>query len=110
MFEIHMIVADKHVHEVLRLVHRYALEPPVSTPKGAQDELHVNPPKGNSIKLLRDYLTNSHSKQVTVAAMKEFLMQNGYSKNGYTYALQSLLDEGVLKKTKTVGLYDVVSK
>jgi len=119
MFEVRCIVADKNVAAVIRLLDGYALEPPVAMPVpdtvAAKANGHAKEPTpvakswttvpGGSIPLLRAFVRGR--KTVPVKAMREHLEDKGYSSNGYSYAVQTLVKEGVLKKTKTFGLYEV---
>lgn len=111
MFEVKCIVADKKVVEVLRLLDGYSLEPPVVLPvRGSTDPQRLNGSvpantNGGSIELIRRFIPGR--KTVTSAQMREHCEENGYSKNGYSYALKMLLRQGALKKTKEPRVYEV---
>lgn len=107
MFEIRCIVGDKKVTEILHLLDGHTLEPPVCVPvKGMEANGHAKEPKsrphmtapGGSINLLRTFIKGR--KKVTSLELRQHLEERGYSKNGYSYALRTLADEGLLKQIK----------
>lgn len=113
MFEIRCIVGDKKLHEVLRLLNAYTIEPPVVIPAGiipvekSNPNPHNEKTEGGSVALLRKF--NSGRKTVTAKEMREHCERNGYSKNGYSYALKVLLTEGALKAVKNeYATYEVI--
>jgi len=117
MFEIKCIVADKKVVEVLHLLDGHTLEPPVALPiRGAAVANGHHAPKtkakswttapGGSVNILQSFVKGR--KKVAVKEMRMHLVEQGYSPNGYSYALQSLTKDGFLKKTKEPGVYEVV--
>lgn len=105
MFEIRAIVADKKLHEVLRLLKPLTLEPPVSLPIENQVE---KKPTGNSTELLAAFIKGK--KTVSTREMRRHLEDQGWGKNSYSYGLQILIKRGDLRKTKTPTIYEVVSK
>lgn len=115
MFEIKCIVGDKKVTEVLKLLDGHTLEPPVVIPVHGGDEGKPNgkshgmpktPAPGNSsVDIMRAHLKGL--KIISPKEMREFLMSRGYTANGYSYARQVLMSEGVLKRTKDSRTYEV---
>lgn len=120
MFEIKCIVADKKVVEVIDLLDGHTLEPPVvlrvrgamaanghdTTSKKADTKSSWMTAPGGSINIMRAYVKNHET--VTVKQLRSHLVGHGYSSNGYSYALQYLVKEGTLKKTKKPATYEVV--
>jgi predicted HTH transcriptional regulator len=120
MFEIKCIIGDKKLVAVLTLLDGHTLEPPVVTPvnRAQTPKLNGHAPwptngtkawttvPGGSVNLMRSFVKGH--KKLTARQMREHLEANGYSKNGYSYSLQALLKEGVLKKTKEPRVYEVV--
>jgi hypothetical protein len=105
MFEIRCIVADKNVPVAIRLLDGFALEPPVAIP--VREDSSPTPAGGGSVDLMRQFV--KHHKKVTAKQLREHCESQGYSKNGYSYALQRLLKEGRLKRAKEPHTYEVVS-
>ena len=119
MFEIRCIVADKKVVDVLHLLDGHTLEPPVALPiRGAapaskqlngasHHDMPHSPPQGQgSTDLLRKYIAGRKGA-ISTKELRDYLMNKGYSPNGYSYALQQLLKDGSLKKTKEYAVYEV---
>ena len=110
MWEVKCLVGDKKLLEVMRLLKGMTLEPPVilpvdiSKPNGMDKTRNPAPGQG-STDLLRKFLPGRG--KVTSRELREHCMTNGYSKNGYSYALKRLLGEGSLKRTKEPRLYEV---
>ncbi len=115
MWEIKCIVGDKKALEVVKLIQPHTLEPPVMihiSDGGIKANGHAEPEKkswttapGGSVELMRRFVKGH--KTLTARQMREHLEANGYSRNGYSYSLQKLLEEGSLKKTKEPRVYEV---
>jgi len=108
MWEIKCIVGDKKALEVLEFLTGRTLEPPVINHIGpivANGHGKPTNPAAGSIEMLRKFVPGK--KSVTARQLREHLEANGYSKNGYSYALKKLLDDGILKKTKEPRVYEV---
>lgn len=110
MWEIKCIVSDKKALDVMKFLDGLTLEPPViQYIHGPHNEVApaLNEKTRNSIEQLRKFIHGR--KTVTPSEMRIHLEQNGYSKNGYSYALKILQDRGLLKKSKgTPSRYEVV--
>ncbi len=118
MWEIRCIVGDKKALEVVKLIQEHTLEPPVvvhiadgKKANGHAPEAPGSPKQwttvpGGSVNLMRSFIKGN--KTLTAKQMREHLEANGYSKNGYSYSLQKLLEEGSLKRTKVRRVYEVV--
>jgi hypothetical protein len=114
MFEIRCIVSDKKLADVLKAVNGLTLEPPAVFPgevaNGHSPPLNDRATKyaqGGATGMLQAFIKKTKPKQLSSSQLKKFLMDHGYSDNGYSYALKRFLERGVLKKTKTPYLYEV---
>lgn len=114
MFEIHCIVGDKKLADALKGLSGLTLEPPqiipVASVNAAVTDRSTKSKRGGSLGLMTAYIRSKKLKQISANEMKKFLMTQGYSPNGYTYALKSLQTIGILKKSKQPHVYDVVKK
>lgn len=114
MFEIRCIVGDKKLSDALKALGGLTLEPPVvvavmSNGSGHRTDLQKIPGESSATILLK-HIADKKLKTITVQQMRSHLESLGYTKNGYSYAMQRLVAEGKLKKTKTYSLYAVSSK
>jgi predicted HTH transcriptional regulator len=117
MFEIKCIIGDKKLVEVLHLLDGHTLEPPVVLPvKGTVVTAIVRhgnghastvAPSANSIETLSSFV--GPLKRVTAKELREHLESRGFSKNGYSYALKKLVENGALKKSRSEkNTYEVI--
>ena len=113
MFEIRCIVGGKkgNLEQVLMALHGLTLEPPVVIPVVPNVDgvaLRSPKPQGNARDHILEYLKKHRSKQVSVKVLADHLVSFGFHRNGYSYGVQQLAKDGILKKTSTVGVYNVV--
>lgn len=110
MWEIRCIVSDKKALDVMTLLDGNTLEPPVMVRVNGPVNGHGPAParvkiNGGSVGLIRQYVQGK--KTVNSKQMREHCEANGFSKNGYSYALKKLLNDGELKRTKEPRVYEV---
>jgi len=110
MFEIRCIVGDKKLAEALRALNGLTLEPPVTLAVGGTELLPANKMNGGkgAIQIATELIKHDKLKQVTASQLRQCLVTNGYSKNGYSYALKMLLEKKVLRKTTKPSTYEVI--
>lgn len=112
MFEVKCIVGDKKLSEVMRALGGLTLEPPVVIAVDGAEILQTKKPRPNgdmtSFGLVTDLIKRDKLKKITAAQLKQYLVTNGYSSNGYSYALKLLLERKIVKKTKEPSVYEVL--
>lgn len=114
MFEIRCLVGDKRLVQVLGVLDGLTLEPPVVVPvkaNGTEHPIsHVNGGpkeiKPTTTELLREFIQGRDT--VTAKQMREHITSHGYTKNGYSFALQNLIKDKLVKRGKEYATYEVV--
>lgn len=111
MFEIKCLVRDAKLSQALLALDNLTIEPPVVTAvMSHQQETQVRNPPGKTKQIVLDYIKKSRVREIKASKVKELVTNGGLSARNYSYALSQLIDDGILKKTATVGLYNVVNK
>lgn len=114
MYEIRCIVADKRLHEVLKLLYPLALEPPVAIPVdlGEEEQSVANGHrKVGSSELVKEFLDKvikSGAKTITARQLRDAMVAGGFPERAYGYQLKLLVEDRRLKKTREAGIYEVV--
>lgn len=116
LFEIKCVVKAAKLADALVKLDGLAIEPPMVTPM-RQSTNGKNPSTTeltrsgvrNGVALdLKAWIANNKLKRITGKQVREAMTPLGYQ--NYYYGIQSLLNEGVLKKAKEYSTYDVVTK
>lgn len=110
MFRITCMVDDKHLANALRVLatsNAYDVQsvPVVNATKGKNGvEAETN---GTAGEMFIASLKSSKKATFMRPALKQFMGDNGYSVNSTTYVLKKLIDDGLVKKTASKGVYGV---
>ena len=115
MFEIRCIVADKRLHEALKMLAPVALEPPVAIPVndgGAEEQNGTGHGRrlgaADLVKEFLDKMIKQGAKTVSARQFRDAMVAGGFDDRSYSYQLALLVKSKQLRKTREAGIYEVI--
>ena len=115
MFEVRCLVGDKSLHRLLHAVDGMTIESPVVLSVKSEDNGTMMPQtpareNKNGQDAIRAFIAENHLTEISPRQMREHLSSKGWSRNAYSHALNRLIEDGLLKKSKAkANTYEVIA-